>query len=628
MSDITANVVVSMPSQLFTMARSFKAVANGKIYIGKIDTDPVNPENQIQVYVENEDGSHVPVSQPIIINAAGYPVYNGQIAKFVTMQGHSMAVYDAYGAQQFYFPNVLKYDPDQFRGELNSNEGAGLVGYDESINYGKGTVGASIGPYAANGGTNKYSREVFAERVISSDDFGDPLVDTGASINEGIAQLQSSLPDANTKGGVLQLPRGVRLVSTEIHYDDWNNEADQIDSIEIKGKGISTSELRAGPDLPSWASIIKNTTSTSSTKATQYFKLNDFATRGGYHGISHEFASRGTIDRVKAFSASQNGFYFGNTFILDIRNIIAGSNSASGVKFDYLNNPIYKQHTSTVVTSGYASSNGNNGWEWGYMNYCSAISTASDSNVNHGHYIRNCDCFVMTSCGAESNGRAGFAARSNDTEGYNENVVIEGAFAHVNNMSKDGWANLLHVQSLNSVKNNITIRNSKSSPSSDNNSADIIVDGIGAIATIDNCTIPKGVQTFNGGYVDWVHHNILFPAINFTGGAAREICSLRSTQGYQTTYGGMIIVHVGNLATSTGARRTATYILIVNKSISGVPIVNLVSSAGETSGENPSSPSFTWSINGADKLVASGAKVTTAGDFWFEITTSGQVIVN
>lgn len=121
MTDITANVVVSMPSQLFTMARSFKAVANGKIYIGKIDTDPVNPENQIQVYVENEDGSHVPVPQPIIINAAGYPVYNGQIAKFVTVQGHSMAVYDAYGAQQFYFPNVLKYDPDQLRQELASS---------------------------------------------------------------------------------------------------------------------------------------------------------------------------------------------------------------------------------------------------------------------------------------------------------------------------------------------------------------------------------------------------------------------------------------------------------------------------------------------------------------------------
>ncbi|MDC9053597.1 phage head-binding domain-containing protein [Escherichia coli] len=128
MTDITANVIVSMPSQLFTMARSFKAVANGKIYIGKIDTDPVNPENQIQVYIENEDGSHAPVSQPIIINAAGYPVYNGQITKFVTVQGHSMAVYDAYGAQQFYFPNVLKYDPDQLEGRLSSSIGFSYIG--------------------------------------------------------------------------------------------------------------------------------------------------------------------------------------------------------------------------------------------------------------------------------------------------------------------------------------------------------------------------------------------------------------------------------------------------------------------------------------------------------------------
>lgn len=132
MPDITANVVVSMPSQLFTLARSFKAVANGKIYIGKIDTDPTLPTNQIPVYLENEDGSHVHISQPLSINAGGYPVYNGQIAKFVTTQGHSMAVYDAYGSQQFYFPNVLKYDPDQFRAQLSLPSGASLIGYKTS----------------------------------------------------------------------------------------------------------------------------------------------------------------------------------------------------------------------------------------------------------------------------------------------------------------------------------------------------------------------------------------------------------------------------------------------------------------------------------------------------------------
>lgn len=119
MADITPNVVIGMPSQLFTLARSFKGNANGKIYIGQIDTDPTIPSNQIQVYLENEDGSHVPVAQPIVINAGGYPVYNGQIAKFVTVQGHSMAIYDAYNVQQFYFPNVLKYDPDQLRAEIN-----------------------------------------------------------------------------------------------------------------------------------------------------------------------------------------------------------------------------------------------------------------------------------------------------------------------------------------------------------------------------------------------------------------------------------------------------------------------------------------------------------------------------
>lgn len=142
MSDITANIVVSMPSQLFTMPRSFKAVANGKIYIGQIDADPVNPSNQIPVYLENEDGSHVQVSQPLIINAGGYPVYNGQIAKFVTVQGHSMAVYDAYGAQQFYYPNVLKYDPDQlrpefeqFKADLAGSEGAKKVGMGERTVY-------------------------------------------------------------------------------------------------------------------------------------------------------------------------------------------------------------------------------------------------------------------------------------------------------------------------------------------------------------------------------------------------------------------------------------------------------------------------------------------------------------
>lgn len=120
-----------MPPQLFTLARKFQAASNGKIYIGKIDTDPTIPENQIQVYLENEDGSTIPVAQPLIINQAGFPVYNGQPAKFVTVEGHSMAVYDSYGAQQFYYPNVLKYDPDQFSKNLTAPDGGKYIGFGD-----------------------------------------------------------------------------------------------------------------------------------------------------------------------------------------------------------------------------------------------------------------------------------------------------------------------------------------------------------------------------------------------------------------------------------------------------------------------------------------------------------------
>ncbi|WP_224688867.1 phage head-binding domain-containing protein [Escherichia fergusonii] len=214
MSDITANVVVSMPSQLFTMARSFKAVANGKIYIGKIDTDPVNPENQIQVYVENEDGSHVPVSQPIIINAAGYPVYNGQIAKFVTGQGHSMAVYDAYGAQQFYFPNVLKYDPDQFGPDFK-DQLAQDGSYINDDTKGDALIGVHLPAIGAIHRTQHDKNQDF----ITPQDFGVKMdgTDSTDAIN-AFVEYVNAIP--NTDGipvGVL-FPPGIISYSKDMHF--------------------------------------------------------------------------------------------------------------------------------------------------------------------------------------------------------------------------------------------------------------------------------------------------------------------------------------------------------------------------------------------------------------------------
>ena len=221
-----------MPSQLFTLARSFKAAANGKIYIGQIDTDPVNPANQIQVYLENEDGSYVPVAQPLIINAGGYPVYNGQIAKFVTVQGHSMAVYDAYGTQQFYFPNILKYDPDQFRQELL------LDGPPTLVNDSRVAVKA---PYT---GTIDTSQHDVNNRVVSIIDFGgypdgvnhtenaiskiksDPTLGAGTTINFPRVGDQSTYYFSNTydpsvtSGLIFDCETGVRFSLPDIAFID------------------------------------------------------------------------------------------------------------------------------------------------------------------------------------------------------------------------------------------------------------------------------------------------------------------------------------------------------------------------------------------------------------------------
>lgn len=258
MTDITANVVVSMPSQLFTMARSFKAVANGKIYIGKIDTDPVNTENQIQVYVENEDGSHVPVSQPIIINAAGYPVYNGQIAKFVTVQGHSMAVYDAYGSQQFYFPNVLKYDPDQygpdFKDQLaqtgvyadDNTKGDNLVGVKQPFTgsilrtqHQKNQEIISVSDFGAIGdGTLHKLSEKF--NTIEEAKLLYPFV---TSLNQSIdyAAVQQGINTATTLGRRLFIPAGKYYSSTPITIT-VENLYNKI-GLEMFGEGSTISSI-------------------------------------------------------------------------------------------------------------------------------------------------------------------------------------------------------------------------------------------------------------------------------------------------------------------------------------------------------------------------------------------------
>lgn len=222
MSDITANVVVTNPRPIFTDSRSFRAVANGRVFIGKIDTDPTIPSNQIPVYIQNEDGSKVQISQPLIINAAGKIVYGGQLVKIVTEQGHSMAIFDAYGAQVDYIANVLKYDPDQFKSQLaNTTDptlGDALVGVKQ--------------PFTGSVGRTQHDKNI---DLVSVKDFGAK----GDGTTDDTAAIQASIDALYPAGGMVYFPKGIYKIIDTINITNI--------PIHIKGDGVmSTAIVQAG----------------------------------------------------------------------------------------------------------------------------------------------------------------------------------------------------------------------------------------------------------------------------------------------------------------------------------------------------------------------------------------------
>lgn len=286
MPDIIPNVVVSMPSQLFTMPRKFAAVFGGRIYIGLIDTDPTIPSNQIQVYLENEDGSLVPMAQPILINAGGYPVYNGQVSKFVTVQGHSMAVYDALNVQQFYFPNVLKYDPDQFRQYLDSQGGAVTVDMLGSYEDGKGDelVGVKQ-PFTGTIGRTQHS--VNSERRSVLDFPG-----TWDGVADDTVGFQAAVNSFGLIGGTLHIPNIAKVYLAG--------------AVTIPG-GVSISGDMKCPGSPGLPHLLGNI-----FKLGSQIRINPAITvsLGGGNAINNVVITRSTMTGPEVNAANYGGIAF------------------------------------------------------------------------------------------------------------------------------------------------------------------------------------------------------------------------------------------------------------------------------------------------------------------------------
>lgn len=240
--EMTPNIVISMPSQLFTLSRKFQAASNGKIYVGKINTDPTTPSNQVPVFVANEDGSFIQATQPILINQAGYPVYNGQISRFMTEGAHSMAVYDAYGVQQFYFDNTVKYE-DQTLLSLQSPDGFKMIGACNNIDELK-----NISPPLDN-------QRVLAIKYYADDEYNMPRV-----------YVWSSSSNAVDNGGTI-------IQSARRPNGRWILE-DKSNVLDARLFGIKPTKVYSSTDTDYAANLIKAMTALG-TSGTLHFVLPD-----------------------------------------------------------------------------------------------------------------------------------------------------------------------------------------------------------------------------------------------------------------------------------------------------------------------------------------------------------------
>jgi hypothetical protein len=93
---------VSLSTGYFANPTSSKSIANGRIYVGKPDLDPVITANQKQISVLQENGTIVAISQPISTSMGGVPVYNGSPVTILVDGAYSIAVYSSSGSQIYY----------------------------------------------------------------------------------------------------------------------------------------------------------------------------------------------------------------------------------------------------------------------------------------------------------------------------------------------------------------------------------------------------------------------------------------------------------------------------------------------------------------------------------------------
>lgn len=136
---------VRLGPEYFPESDRGRPVANGEIYVGKPDLDPEVIANQIQVYIQKEDGTIVAVAQPIYTSAGGVPVYEGSPVTILTNSVYSLKVNDKHGAQVYYVPkaDLAGATVGAYYYPSSSAVDHGVIGNGDTIKHCVDTIGTT-----------------------------------------------------------------------------------------------------------------------------------------------------------------------------------------------------------------------------------------------------------------------------------------------------------------------------------------------------------------------------------------------------------------------------------------------------------------------------------------------------
>lgn len=201
------NSIVRLPLGYSPDPAKGRPLFDASIYIGEPDTDPRIGANQKTVTGRQEDGTELPLSQPIKTSAGGVPVdSSGNYVTLLVDGAYSMAVDDKKNIQVYYFADVLdgapltiEDMPDVFKEfspdysfipfDTVADAKAGLLKNGETIDL-------AIGDYVRTGGYNSVNDGGGASYVVVGPSTG---IDDGGSYHDMVNGNQLKLEVKNGK---------------------------------------------------------------------------------------------------------------------------------------------------------------------------------------------------------------------------------------------------------------------------------------------------------------------------------------------------------------------------------------------------------------------------------------------